>query len=59
MLPEARVVYICQVHCRLEKSESVERRWVQTRHMLHQALIKFLDEDSLMVSASTLPITAS
>jgi YihY family inner membrane protein len=34
------------------KGESIERRWVQTRHVLHQALLKFLDEDSLMVSAS-------
>src|SRR5580704_4435295 len=31
---------------------SVERRWVQTRHALNRAIIKFLDEDSLMVSAS-------
>jgi YihY family inner membrane protein len=34
------------------KGESIERRWVQTRHVLHQALLKFLAEDSLMVSAS-------
>lgn len=34
------------------KGESIERRWVQARHVLHAALWKFLDEDSLMVSAS-------
>ena len=34
------------------KGESIERRWVKTRHVLHQALLKFLEEDSLMVSAS-------
>ena len=34
------------------KGESIERRWVQARHVLHQALWKFLDEDSLSVSAS-------
>ncbi len=30
----------------------MERRWVKVRHLLHQAILKFLDEDSLMVSAS-------
>jgi len=34
------------------KSESIQRRWVETRHVLRQALVNFLDEDSLMVSAS-------
>ena len=28
------------------------RRWVKARHVLHQALLNFLEEDSLMVSAS-------
>jgi len=34
------------------KGDSIERRWVKARHVLHQALCKFLDEDSLQVAAS-------
>ena len=34
------------------KGESIQRRWVKTRHVLHQALMNFLEEDSLMVSGS-------
>jgi YihY family inner membrane protein len=34
------------------KGESIQRRWVKIRHLLHQALLNFLKEDSLMVSAS-------
>jgi membrane protein len=34
------------------KTESIQRRWVKARHVLHQALLNFLEEDSLMVSAS-------
>jgi membrane protein len=34
------------------KGEGLQRRWVKTRHLLRQALVKFLEEDSLMVSAS-------
>src|SRR5208337_402462 len=34
------------------KGESIQRRWVKTRHVLRQALLNFLEEDSLMVSAS-------
>ena len=34
------------------KGESLQRRWAQTRHALHHALLNFLDEDSLMVSGS-------
>lgn len=34
------------------KRESIQRRWVEARHVLHQALLSFLEEDSLMVSAS-------
>jgi len=34
------------------KGESLQKRWVKTRHLLRQALTKFLEEDSLMVSAS-------
>jgi YihY family inner membrane protein len=30
----------------------MQRRWVQTRHVLRQALLNFLEEDSLMVSGS-------
>jgi membrane protein len=30
----------------------MQRRWVKARHVLHQALLSFLAEDSLMVSAS-------
>ena len=29
-----------------------ERRWVQTRHVLRLAIVRFFDEDSLMISAS-------
>jgi YihY family inner membrane protein len=32
--------------------ESIQRRWVKIRQVLSQALLKFLAEDSLMVSAS-------
>jgi membrane protein len=31
---------------------SIQRRWVKARHVLHQALLNFVEEDSLMVSAS-------
>jgi membrane protein/epoxyqueuosine reductase len=34
------------------KTESLQRRWVKTRHVLRHALIDFLAEDSLMVSGS-------
>jgi len=34
------------------KGESIQRRWVKARHVLSQALLNFLEEDSLMVSAS-------
>lgn len=34
------------------KREAIQRRWVRARHALHQALVHFLAEDSLMVSAS-------
>jgi YihY family inner membrane protein len=34
------------------KGESIQRRWVKARHALHQALLNFLEEDSLMVSGS-------
>jgi membrane protein/epoxyqueuosine reductase len=34
------------------KRESLQRRWVKTRHLLRQALLNFLENDSLMVSAS-------
>jgi membrane protein/epoxyqueuosine reductase len=34
------------------KGESIQRRWVKTRHVLRQALMNFLEEDSLMVSGS-------
>ena len=34
------------------KGGSIQKRWVKTRHLLRQALVKFLEEDSLMVSAS-------
>jgi len=34
------------------KGESIQRRWVKTRHVLRQALRNFFEEDSLMVSAS-------
>jgi membrane protein/epoxyqueuosine reductase len=34
------------------KGESIQRRWVKTRDVLRQALVNFLAEDSLMVSAS-------
>jgi len=34
------------------KGEGIQRRWVKTRHVLRQALLNFLEEDSLMVSAS-------
>ncbi len=34
------------------KGESIQRRWVQIRQALHHALLKFLEEDSLMVSGS-------
>ena len=34
------------------KGESIQRRWVKTRHVLRQALLNFLAEDSLMVSGS-------
>jgi len=34
------------------KGESIQRRWVKTRHVLRQALLDFLEKDSLMVSAS-------
>jgi membrane protein/epoxyqueuosine reductase len=35
-----------------ERKESVQRRWVKIRHVLRHAVLTFLDEDSLMVSAS-------
>jgi membrane protein/epoxyqueuosine reductase len=34
------------------KGEGIQKRWVKARHALRQALLKFLEEDSLMVSAS-------
>jgi membrane protein len=34
------------------KRESIHRRWVEARRVLNQALLSFLDEDSLMISAS-------
>jgi membrane protein/epoxyqueuosine reductase len=34
------------------KGEGIQRRWVKARHVLHLALLNFLEEDSLMVSAS-------
>jgi YihY family inner membrane protein len=34
------------------KGESIRRRWVKTRRALRLALLKFLEEDSLMVSGS-------
>jgi YihY family inner membrane protein len=34
------------------KGESFQRRWVKARHVLREALVNFLEEDSLMVSAS-------
>ena len=34
------------------KRESIHRRWVEARRVLNQALLNFLDEDSLMISAS-------
>ena len=34
------------------KGESLQRRWVKTRHVLRQALLNFLEEESLMISAS-------
>jgi YihY family inner membrane protein len=35
-----------------EKKESSQKRWVKIRHVLHLALLNFLNEDSLMVSGS-------
>jgi YihY family inner membrane protein len=34
------------------KREGLQRRWVKTRHVLRQALLNFLKEDSLMVAGS-------
>jgi YihY family inner membrane protein len=34
------------------RRESIQRRWVKARHVLHQAFLNFLAEDSLMVSGS-------
>src|SRR5271157_3253371 len=34
------------------KRESIQKRWVMARHVLRQALVNFVEEDSLMVSAS-------
>src|SRR5208337_452093 len=34
------------------KGESNQRRWMKARHVLRQALLNFLEEDALMVSAS-------
>ena len=34
------------------KKEGIRKRWAQIRHVLRQAVVNFLDEDSLMVSAS-------
>jgi membrane protein len=35
-----------------QKGGSIQKRWVKSRHVLRQALLNFLEEDSLMVSAS-------